>query len=151
MVQIGNISSASGVRQSCSGSVAFCQSREAPGTETEQHWWPFTAFDQLLERRQALVCALLREREETRVHGNCHINVRLGMCIFTGGNVMLWVFFCCRCFWFCLFVCSFVLRKHTAKEYLCKSHFNEGKAITNDWRNNWQTTIQQELYNTNTF
>lgn len=38
MVQIGNISSASGVRQSRSGSVAFCQSREAPGTETEQHW-----------------------------------------------------------------------------------------------------------------
>jgi len=37
-VQIGNISSASGARQSCSGSVAFCQSREPPGTETEQHW-----------------------------------------------------------------------------------------------------------------
>lgn len=92
-VQIGKISSASGARQSCSGSVAFCQSREPPGTETEQYWWPFTALDQLLERRQALVCALLREREETRVHGNCHISIRLGMCIFAGGNVIFSGFF----------------------------------------------------------
>ena len=92
-VQIGNISSASGARQSCSGSVAFCQSREPPGTETEQHWWPFTALGQLLERRQALVCALLHGREETRVHGNCHISIRLGMCVFAGGNIMFLFFF----------------------------------------------------------
>lgn len=31
-VQLGNISSASQARESCSGSVAFCQSREPPGT-----------------------------------------------------------------------------------------------------------------------
>lgn len=86
-VQIGDTSSASGARQSCSESVAFCQSREPPGTETEKYWWPFTALDQLLEGRQALLCALLCEREETRVPGNCRISIRLGMCIFAGVNV----------------------------------------------------------------
>jgi len=92
-VQIRNISSLSGARQTCSGSVAVCQSREPPGTETEQYWWPFTALDQLLQRRRALVYALLREREETRVHGICHISISLGMCIFVGGNVMFSGFF----------------------------------------------------------
>lgn len=37
-VQIQNISSLSGARQTCSENMAICQSWEPPGTETEQYW-----------------------------------------------------------------------------------------------------------------